>query len=620
MLLPLPYALTASDKKRLDADQTSVGIEEGIPTAAGAGTTQAQDDKAQEALSDSKAKPRQAKVPADYENVDCPTPSAGGDNASKTHKAAATKSTSGADDTEAGQDEAQRSTARKLKDTIKGDVKILSGKMTSKPDKVQAGKDIKRGAGSSDLPPARPPPSNNQMDVDDDDNQPDFELAIGQIDVKQVEKQESTDPSAMLAFYKVLLPFKSLYTWLNRDLPHQPTRNFTHREFAYSLHNEVYIRYNSFSTWEEWKQDVVKYNPARFEIGPVYTAKPKDRKTVQKAVFKPLSRELVFDIDMTDYDSIRTCCSGKGICKRCWSFIAVAVQVLDEALRSDFGFKHLLWVYSGRRGIHLWISDKDACELADDARKAIVGWLEVVKGGAQQKKKVEVGGKAGLHPALRRAVGKEGESGPLTTAFVETVLRDQDCFRQREQWELLLSLLPASESTGINKLRTKWGSHSNRSSMDKWSDVMEQGQKAGEVKQKTVWRPALEEIILQYTYPRIDAEVSKHMNHLLKSPFVVHPATGKVCVPLEVKDVAAFDPEKDCPTVAQLLRELNEWKARNSHSNGNGEVNGEGRGLKGEWDKTSLGKYVDILDRHCQAIVKEVRDSKRVMQAESMEF
>lgn len=37
---------------------------------------------------------------------------------------------------------------------------------------------------------------------------------------------------------------------------------------------------------------------------------------------------------------------------------------------------------------------------------------------------------------------------------------------------------------------------------------------------------AMEDIILQYTYPRLDAEVSKHRNHLLKAPFCVHPGTG----------------------------------------------------------------------------------------------
>jgi len=66
---------------------------------------------------------------------------------------------------------------------------------------------------------------------------------------------------------------------------------------------------------------------------------------------------------------------------------------------------------------------------------------------------------------------------------------------------------------------------------------------------------ALEDAILLYTYPRLDAEVSKHRNHLLKAPFCVHPKTGRVCIPVNPATVDSFDPET-VPTVNQLLQEL----------------------------------------------------------------
>lgn len=67
----------------------------------------------------------------------------------------------------------------------------------------------------------------------------------------------------------------------------------------------------------------------------------------------------------------------------------------------------------------------------------------------------------------------------------------------------------------------------------------------------------MEDIILQYTYPRLDAEVSKHRNHLLKAPFCIHPKTGRVCVPVDPERVDDFDPTT-VPDVCTLLRELDE--------------------------------------------------------------
>ena len=62
--------------------------------------------------------------------------------------------------------------------------------------------------------------------------------------------------------------------------------------------------FNSFHSPEAWKESVKKSKPDRMEIGPVYSQEPRLKDGLHKDHFYPVSRELIFDIDMDDYDEV----------------------------------------------------------------------------------------------------------------------------------------------------------------------------------------------------------------------------------------------------------------------------------------------------------------------------
>uniref|UniRef100_A0A3P9NLS7 DNA primase n=1 Tax=Poecilia reticulata TaxID=8081 RepID=A0A3P9NLS7_POERE len=367
-------------------------------------------------------------------------------------------------------------------------------------------------------------------------------------------------PDLLPLYYRRLFPFAQYYRWLNYGGVQKSY--FQNREFSFTLKDDIYVRYQSFSSQSELEKEMQKMNPYKIDIGAVYSHRPNQHNTVKSGSFQALEKELVFDIDMTDYDDVRSCCSAADICSKCWTLMTIAIRILDRSLRQDFGFHHLLWVYSGRRGVHCWVCDEAARKLSAAARSAVAEYLSLIK--VRQ-----------FHFSFNINIFIKESLTVVKRYFPQYALQDQNILGRKESEEKVLALVPEDILYIFNV---------HRATTAKKRQYFEK------------------EIMLQYCYPRLDVNVSKGVNHLLKSPFSVHPKTGRISVPIDLKDVEKFDPFA-VPTISLICEELDrpmadedEAKLEDAKGKENEQDSTEKRKIR-DYKRTSLAKYVKYFDQ-----------------------
>uniref|UniRef100_A0A674MIZ2 DNA primase n=1 Tax=Takifugu rubripes TaxID=31033 RepID=A0A674MIZ2_TAKRU len=391
-------------------------------------------------------------------------------------------------------------------------------------------------------------------------------------------------PDLLPLYYRRLFPFSLYYRWLTYGGLQK--NYFQNREFSFTLKDDIYVRYQSFSTQTELEKEMQKINPYKIDIGAVYSHRPIQHNTVKSGTFQALEKELVFDIDMTDYDDVRSCCSAADICCKCWTLMTIAIRILDRALREDFGFQHLLWVYSGRRGVHCWVCDEAARKLSVAARSAVAEYLSLVKGGDETVKKVVLTDP--IHPFIRESLAV------VEKYFTQYAIHDQDILGQKESVEKVLALVP--EDILLKELQQDF--QNERKPENRWTQIRNQAiKKQGAAKKGQHFE---KEIMLQYCYPRLDVNVSKGVNHLLKSPFSVHPKTGRISVPIDLEELDSFDPFA-VPTISLICEELDrprrgEEDEKLDDTKENEKDAAERRKIR-DYKRTSLAKYVKHFDQ-----------------------
>lgn len=352
--------------------------------------------------------------------------------------------------------------------------------------------------------------------------------------------RDSAVKDLMKLYYGRLFPHELMFKWLSygNDAKHPKADKsyFPRREFCFTLDGDVFVRYQSFTTCADMAAAIRQRCPSKIDIGPVYNVDPKKRAAYASGVgersFRPLERELVFDIDMDDYDDVLNYSLKEHGWERCWPLMAAAIRVLDRALRDDFGFRHVFWVFSGRRGIHGWVCDARARQLTDEERSAIASYLSIYRGLEAGRAKLML--TTPRHPSVQRAAEL------LEPAWRHKLLHGQDVLASPSACEKILRYIPDDDLA--HKLRERWrrdGSGNGSGdgapsdvSVRRWDELVREVDRAASRTKDPAKRRALskckDEIVFGFAYPKLDVEVSKKRNHLLKAPFCVHPKTGKV--------------------------------------------------------------------------------------------
>ncbi|KAL0487849.1 DNA primase small subunit [Acrasis kona] len=351
------------------------------------------------------------------------------------------------------------------------------------------------------------------------------------------------------SYYQKFLPSEQIYSWLSYGDPVY----FTKREFAFTR-DEFFSRYQSFKNGSELKERLTRNErdiPERFEIGCVYSVPPSQQHSVSPGVFVPISKEFVLDIDISDYNDIRMCgCKESNYCRVCWKLMLCGVEVSDYILTSIFGFKNRLWVFSGGRGIHCWVGDESVRSLTNEGRSAVAEFMHLYQSSKDNNSGRQ--GKVDTNNLSHPSFSTDSKIFQICQKyFVDVFIDGMDILRDSDKYEKLLSFI--TDSTLKKQVHNLIdGLDEDDDASETWSEIV----KVLNVRKNNTFVQA---IVLSFVYPRLDLNVSKGLNHLLKSPFCIHPRTGYVCVPLDPKkdvpkgDSQGFYPEDQCPKVGELV-------------------------------------------------------------------
>lgn len=302
--------------------------------------------------------------------------------------------------------------------------------------------------------------------------------------------------------------------------------NFSQREWAFMDSNGRFDRNFSFRTPEELITYIKRTVPRSMYVGAVYNEGPNSR--INKSIHNVdwINRELIFDLDLTEYDDVRPCsCKGKAmVCDLCWELVKTAAFWINDTLINDFGIddESITWVFSGRRGVHAWITERESSLLDNEQRSSIIDYLTLFRGTGPEA----------------RLISDPAEYPVNLRVRINTHIY-LPFFRECSLQQLLNIGFTEERGNYIMEQRDKLGV--DQSFLTKYVFLDNVVKEKFNIENYPSRYQIEEKIILQWG-PRIDAAVSKDMKRILRLPGSIHGDTGKRVKVLEKDELEYFSP------------------------------------------------------------------------------
>jgi DNA primase catalytic subunit len=312
-----------------------------------------------------------------------------------------------------------------------------------------------------------------------------------------------------------------------------PAENIMHAMFrskmdvGFLLNNDIWSRRMSKpGKKEDLIAAILSHNPKEIHFGAVFEEQVGARGEKTKA-FR--GRPFVIDIDATDYQSSAPSYSFGGKAEtfpvlktsprysekdaesfdKTWRFIAIAVKCITKMLAENFGFRNIVWDFSGCKGVHCNVFDERATQLSTEGRRAVYRYMMHDEGLFKDAYGNDVDGEA--RRRIRNAIYRKSLVLPQ---IYETVEGSMNHILEEQEMHLTANMQIMGEESGKKR---------------KWSDY-----KAFSEIDAVVFA-------LRVAMPRCDWNMASE-GHMYKAPFSINSKTGKIQVPFDHRRVEEFKP------------------------------------------------------------------------------